>query len=189
VDNPSPWSNFLIDVVINGQPTPNMNNSEASSHYKVQCKLGRCMLRLQQYERLLKLMVASMAVDGGPEQLQATRDEQVMSVNKKSLGVLVALFVDSHLIRASLEYDAELADIDRDEKSRGTAWVRMRCTIECRPSNWRKRRQTWPGSFPCAMTWFIISLNASTYPKKTAAVLQPSILKVATTKLTRTSND
>ena len=43
----------------------------------VQRKLGRCMLQLQQYERLLKAMVAHSELSGPPERLQAIRDEKV----------------------------------------------------------------------------------------------------------------
>jgi hypothetical protein len=64
----------------------------------VQRHLGRCMLRLQQYERLLKSMVATMAVEGPLEQLQAKRAEQVASMSDRSLGTLVRKFTGSHLI-------------------------------------------------------------------------------------------
>jgi len=35
-----------------------MENTVAALQHEVQRKLGRCILRLQQYERLLKAMVA-----------------------------------------------------------------------------------------------------------------------------------
>ena len=42
----------------------------------VQRKLGRCMLQLQRYERLLKAMVAHSDLRGPPERLQAIRDRR-----------------------------------------------------------------------------------------------------------------
>jgi hypothetical protein len=68
---------------------------------EVQRKLGRCMLRLQQYERLLKSMVASMALTGPIEQLRAVQDEQVCSMRNRTLGTLVGVFTGRYLTTAS----------------------------------------------------------------------------------------
>ena len=62
-----------------------------------QLKLGGCLLRLQQYERLLKAMVANTDLAGEPAQLQALRDAQVASVHKTTLGGLVSLFTGGYL--------------------------------------------------------------------------------------------
>ena len=62
-----------------------------------QLKLGGCLLRLQQYERLLKAMVANTDLAGEPAQLQAQRDAQVASVHKTTLGGLVSLFTGGTL--------------------------------------------------------------------------------------------
>lgn len=63
----------------------------------VQHKLGGCLLRLQQYERLLKAMVANTDLAGEPAQLQAMRDARVASVHKTTLGGLVSLFTGGYL--------------------------------------------------------------------------------------------
>lgn len=63
----------------------------------VQLKLGGCLLRLQQYERLLKAMVANTDLAGEPAQLQAVREAQVASVHKTTLGGLVSLFTGGYL--------------------------------------------------------------------------------------------
>ena len=62
-----------------------------------QHKLGGCLLRLQQYERLLKAMVANTDLAGEPAQLQALRDARVASVHKTTLGGLVTLFTGGYL--------------------------------------------------------------------------------------------
>lgn len=62
-----------------------------------QHKLGGCLLRLQQYERLLKAMVANTDLAGEPAQLQAVRDVRVASVHKTTLGGLVSLFTGGYL--------------------------------------------------------------------------------------------
>lgn len=62
-----------------------------------QLKLGGCLLCLQQYERLLKAMVANTDLAGEPAQLQALRDARVASVHKTTLGGLVSLFTGGYL--------------------------------------------------------------------------------------------
>lgn len=66
----------------------------------VQRKLGRCMLRLQQYERLLKAMLASMNLKGPPEDLLAAWERRTADMRKKTLGTLVKQFTGEHLCAA-----------------------------------------------------------------------------------------
>ena len=62
-----------------------------------QHKLGGCIWRPQQYERLLKAMVANTDLAGEPAQLQTLRDARVASVHKTTLGGLVSLFTGGYL--------------------------------------------------------------------------------------------
>ncbi len=62
-----------------------------------QLKLGGCLLRLQQYERLLKGMLANTDLAGKPAQLQALRDARVAGVHQTTLGGLVSLFTGGYL--------------------------------------------------------------------------------------------
>lgn len=101
--------------------------------HEVQRKLGRCMLRLQQYERLLKAMVADMAVEGPVEQLQAVRTRQEAGVSDKSLGTLVRMFTNSHLTQASTESQVESVDASGGGKTRPIAWASMRFNISMSP--------------------------------------------------------
>lgn len=80
-----------------------------------QHKLGGCIWRLQQYERLLKAMVANTDLAGEPAQLQALRDARVGSVNKTTLGGLVTLFTGGYL-RAE---DEPAPAQETDDKSPG----------------------------------------------------------------------
>jgi hypothetical protein len=66
----------------------------------VQRKLGRCMLRLQQYERLLKAMLASMNLKGPPEELLAARERRAAEMRTKTLGTLIKQFTGEHLSTA-----------------------------------------------------------------------------------------
>jgi len=63
----------------------------------VQRKLGRCMLQFQQYELLLKAIVAHSELSGTPERLQAVRDDKVACAHKKTLGSLVGMLTESYL--------------------------------------------------------------------------------------------
>lgn len=73
----------------------------------VQRKLGRCLLRLQQYEILLKALVAHGEVAGPPAGLQAVQDEQVACTQKKTLGALVGMLTERHLSSAEADDSAE----------------------------------------------------------------------------------
>lgn len=66
----------------------------------MQRKLGRCLLRLQQYERLLKAMLASMNLEGPPGGLSAAYEHRAAKMRKTSLGLLVEQFIGEHLSTA-----------------------------------------------------------------------------------------
>ncbi|WP_156885857.1 OST-HTH/LOTUS domain-containing protein [Massilia niastensis] len=76
----------------------------------VQRKLGRCMLRLQQYERLLKAMLASMNLKGPPEDLLAARERRAADMRKKTLGTLVKQFTGEHLCAALVNQRVDQED-------------------------------------------------------------------------------
>ena len=111
-----------------------MENAVVALQHEVQRKVGRCMLRLQQYERLLKAMVASMAVAGPPEQLDAVRDRQADNVRNRTLGALVGMFTEQHLTAASAD-----AQVGPDEGTGANSppsdasWVSMHYTITMSP--------------------------------------------------------
>jgi hypothetical protein len=104
--------------------------SEIQQH-EVQRRLGRCMLRLQQYERLLKAMVGGIAIAGPLEQLQALREQQTVRMRKKTLGELVGIFTGKHLVAESAEVKAE-ADDDAG-RSQAMAWASMSFNISMAP--------------------------------------------------------
>lgn len=84
--------------------------SLAELHREVQLKLGGCLLRLQQYERLLKAMVANTDLAGEPAQLQTLRNARVASVRKTTLGGLVSLFTGGYLLAEDESAPTEEAD-------------------------------------------------------------------------------
>jgi len=90
----------------------------------VQRKLGRCMLQLQQYERLLKAMVAHSELSGPPERLQAIHDEKVACAHKKTLGTLVGMLTESYLKLP------DLADEPEQGEPSDQIWISFRCQME-----------------------------------------------------------
>lgn len=65
--------------------------------HEIERQLGRCMLRLQQYELLLKTMMSSMAAEGPLEELKALQDQRTAGLHRNSLGMLVREFLERHL--------------------------------------------------------------------------------------------
>jgi hypothetical protein len=59
----------------------------------VQRMLGRCMLRLQQYERVIKVVVSQQEISGPVRDMEAIRAERVKSAAGKTLGTLVGEFL------------------------------------------------------------------------------------------------
>ena len=66
----------------------------------VQRKLGRCLLRLQQYEQLLKVIVAHAELSGPVDRLHAIREQKIARTKKKTMGMLVGMLADSFLVQS-----------------------------------------------------------------------------------------
>lgn len=89
----------------------------------VQRKLGRCLLRLQQYEILLKALVAHGDIAGPPAGLQAVQEAQVACAQKKTLGALVGMLTERHLTSSDETDDAD------EPQSDGSVWFRFRFQV------------------------------------------------------------
>lgn len=123
-------------------PTADVDNVLAVLQREVQRKLGRCILRLQQYERVLKLMVASMAVEGPIEQFKAARTRQESDASDKSLGTLVRMFTSGHLIPASSEGEKGPDDSCSRGQSADVAWASMRSIISMSPERYAQTKES-----------------------------------------------
>jgi hypothetical protein len=116
-----------------------MENVVKILQHEVQRKLGRCLIRLQQYERVLKAMVASIAVDGQLEQLQARRAKQQAGARNKTLGELVGTFTGCHLTPAPSKGETEPDDTSSGE-STDVAWASMRFNISMSPERYSQTK-------------------------------------------------
>lgn len=107
-----------------------MEEDTATQQHEVQRKMGRCLLRLQQYELLLKSIAAHLELEGPADKLEAIRDAKVEALSTKTLGHLVGLLTGSYLAIDAPDNQGALAD---DGEPRGevppTGWVRMRSSI------------------------------------------------------------
>jgi hypothetical protein len=91
------------------------------------------MLRLQQYEQLLKAMVASMVVEGALEKLNASRAPSEISASKKTLGALVEIFTGTRLIATPTTAEAEPVDSISGGQPADVAWASMHFSIAMPP--------------------------------------------------------
>ena len=66
--------------------------------HEVQRLLGRCMLRLQQYERLIKAMVAHYKVSAPFHDLERARAAQIDETARMTLGTLVGDLLGSYVV-------------------------------------------------------------------------------------------
>lgn len=89
----------------------------------VQRKLGRCLLRLQQYEILLKALVAHGDIAGPPAGLEAVQDAQVVSAHKLTLGSLVGKLTERHLTAT------DEGDSTDEPQGDGGIWLRFRFQV------------------------------------------------------------
>lgn len=118
-----------------------MGDTLPSLQHEVQRKLGRCMIRLQQYERSMKALVANIAVEGPPEKLQDIRDKQVLCANTKTLGTLIGMFTGSYLNVAAPQGQPAPEDAEADDNSPNQAWVRMNFSMAMSPERHAQTKQ------------------------------------------------
>ncbi|MGJ7492685.1 OST-HTH/LOTUS domain-containing protein [Variovorax sp. ZT4R33] len=108
--------------------TPDLNSSRLVELQRaVQHRLGGCLLRFQQYELLLKGMVANTDLAGTPAQLQDVRNERVAAMLKTTLGGLVSLLTGNYL---SAESRSASAEADPAEPNSNTLWFSFRQRME-----------------------------------------------------------
>mgnify|MGYP006204756693 CR=1 FL=1 len=73
------------------------------TQHEVQRLLGRCMLRLQQYEQLMKTLLAHHEIAGPVDKLEAHRSSRVEKLSDKSLGHLVKALFETYVVPDGFE--------------------------------------------------------------------------------------
>lgn len=90
--------------------TPPVDGELQASQREVQRLLGRCLLRLQQYEHLIKAIVAHHDIAGPAHALESIRAERIADTATKTLGTLVGYFVGSYVVTDEVENSDEVED-------------------------------------------------------------------------------
>ncbi len=111
--------------------------SEPAPHPQVmvQRKLGRCLIYLQQYEKLLKAIVSSYSFHGSLEKPDAVRDTKTNGVKQSTmgtLGTLVNLFTEACLTQSGK--DLKLWPAETDNPDQG--WVGYRFQLKMTSENY-----------------------------------------------------
>lgn len=83
--------------------TPATNDELQTQQRKVQQLLGRCLLRLQQYERLMKAIVAHHEISGPVHAIESIRVARIADTAGKTLGTLVGTLLGSWITAEGIE--------------------------------------------------------------------------------------
>lgn len=95
---------------------------------EVQRLIGRCMLRLQQYERLMKTILAHHELAGPVETLVAQRSAHIEKFSDKTLGTLVKALFETYAVGAGCE--RELLPEDKVPNDRISVAIGCQVTME-----------------------------------------------------------
>jgi hypothetical protein len=88
------------------QPAGNVQELPGQQR-EVQRLLGRCLLRLQQYERLMKAIVAHHDLSGPAPALETIRAARIHDASTKTLGTLVGQLLGSCVVTAATDTAAD----------------------------------------------------------------------------------
>ena len=105
------------------------DNELLTLQHEVQLLLGRCLLRLQQYERLIKAMVVYHRFSGPIHDFERSRVAQVDAKARKTLGTLVGDLLGSYVVAG----ESEPAEEATTNPPAGINWFAMH--MSCRLSS------------------------------------------------------
>jgi hypothetical protein len=110
------------------------HGAAAELQRSVQRKLGRCLIRLQQYERLLKTVIAHREVAGSTaEKVEAHRTGRMQDSATKTLGHLVGQLTSKYIAAEGTPADG---DDEPDELSMTGVFIRTTHRIEMSPEDY-----------------------------------------------------
>ncbi|MCY1207058.1 hypothetical protein D3C87_358560 [compost metagenome] len=100
----------------------------------IQRKLGRCMLRLQQYEKMVKVLAANFEIEGPAAQLQDIRKKREAALANQTLGGLVTALSSSYLCTRPADGEAEV-ETEWEPPDDRQIWLRMQMRISLTPED------------------------------------------------------
>lgn len=96
------------------------------ARHEVQRLLGQCLLRLQVYERLMKVLWVEHVNSGPVTDIEANRAARLEGVSRNTLGMLARAFVGSYLVD---EDGKTVSDAEADSAGKAP-WVSFRFAVE-----------------------------------------------------------
>ena len=124
----------LAPVVPAPPPSTRRTNDEERS--RIHCKLGRCVLRLQQYEMLCKSVMLAAEIEGSPSTIEANYQTRKERFAKMTLGTLVKEMKTSWLVSDDVQ-DEEERDFDVPPGSE-MIWFRSRFRHSMDPATYER---------------------------------------------------
>lgn len=121
-------------------PTTPLPEHVEALHREVQRKFGRNLLRLQEYERLIKAIVAEHDIAGTSSDLFDNRAAQHDAVATKTLGQVVGSLVGNYIVPTSNSPSS--SNTDEPPANLTKPWVRMTSRIEFSEENFRRIEQS-----------------------------------------------
>jgi len=101
---------------------------------EVQRKLGRCLIRLQQYERLIKALAINFEIAGPSDELTAIRQKRGDTFSRMTLGQLINEFTGAYL--QPEQPGATEPEWDPGDSSR--IWFRMQTRMTLQPQDYER---------------------------------------------------
>lgn len=95
---------------------------------EVQRLLGRCLLRIQQYEKLLRVVVANYEFGGPASEAEKAQRKKRRTTAKATLGTLVQEFF-GQVVAGGDEQSTSWTELDEAAVSRGEAVIKIRFGI------------------------------------------------------------
>lgn len=103
---------------------------------EVQRKFGRAVLILQQYERLVKSLVAEKDLTGPITELQRIKENQLKAVSKKTLGQVVGDLTGT-LMTPALSDDTS-GDSEHHQAEHSLPWIRISFRMEMQEEHFKE---------------------------------------------------
>ena len=90
-----------------GLPIPPIDEELQTLQREVQRMLGRCLLRLQQYEQLMKAIVAHHEISASGSPFESNQAERIADAANKTLGTLVGTLLGTYVTSGEQDEVAE----------------------------------------------------------------------------------
>ena len=126
----------------NPPPTSPPDRTLVELQRAVSHKLGACITRLQQYEGLMKTMLAARTVEGTVEQIEGNRAKKLIDVQSKTLGMLVKEFCEEVVVSEDSEKDYGVEDGNASSRGVEAPWFSYRHTMKMSPENHQQLTKT-----------------------------------------------